>query len=326
MNTTGTMSAVSKRGRWRLLQWLVVAAILFFWGRAVWLNRGVLAAYPWQISWPALLFSFVVLAVQALLLATLWRRILALTGVRLPWRQGAALWLQAQIARYVPGGVWEVAARVLMGRRLGVSGRVMSATYGLELGLQMLSGSIFFLAALALRSEGLPARYLVAGSILALAALAALAPPIFNRLMNWGLRLLRRPAAQVSATYPDMLGLFGGYVLAHFLSGLSFVLFMGGVTPLPPSQAPLLILAYVGAWLAGQVAVFVPTGIGVREGALSLILGARYPFVAISTVALLYRIWIAVRDLVTALYGRWLDREVANSPDGAPAGYVQHDA
>ncbi len=314
-----------KKHLWRIVQWLFMLAILFFWGRAIWRNWDVLRAYPWRVSWIGLVLSFGALVLQALLLAALWRRVLTLMGVPLTWRQGNALWLQAQIARYVPGGVWEVAARVVMGRRLGVSGRVMSAVYGLELGLQMLSGGVFLLGALALRVERLRTTHLVLASAAALALLATLAPPVFNRLVNWGLRILRRPAVQVEATYSDIQRLFGGYLLAHLLSGLSFVLFLYGVEPVAWSQVPLLVLAYAGAWLAGQVAVFVPTGIGVREGALSLILGARYAFVTISTVALMYRIWIALRDLLIAFYGKWLDRNPLGPQDAGPLGHVRDD-
>ncbi len=307
------MGLMTKKHLWRALQWLLVLTICFFWGRTIWRNWDVLAAYPWRVSWFGLAASFAALAAQALLLAALWRKALALTGVELAWREGNALWLQAQIARYVPGGVWEVATRVLMGRRLGVSGRIMSAVYGLELALQVLSGGVFLLGALALRTDRPPTFYLVLAAAALLGLLVVLAPPVFNRLVGWGLRVLRRPAEQVAATYRDMLGLFGGYLLAHLLAGLSFVSFLRGLEPVAPAQVPLLTLAYVGAWVVGQVAVFVPTGIGVREGALGLILGGRYPFVAISTLALAYRVWVALRDLAAALYGKWLVRDSENS-------------
>jgi len=286
----------------------IVLSILFFWGRAVWINRNVLAEYPWRVSWIWLVLSFAFLAVQALLLAALWRRLMALTGVALPWRQGNALWLQSQLARYLPGGVWEVTARMLMGRQYGVGVLAMAAVYGLELGLQMLSAGVFLGVVLALRADQPPAGYLVLVAALLLASLLVLLPPIFNPLVRWGLRVLRRPAVPVAVTYRTSLGLFGAYILAHGLSGLGFVLFVRGVGPLAWLQAPLLASAYVGAWLAGQVAIFVPTGIGVREGALGLILGGHYPLVAMATLALGFRLLIAGRDLVMALYGKWLVR------------------
>ena len=299
---------MSKKFLWRAFQVFAIAVILYFWGRTVWNSRSVLKEYPWHLSWPWLMLSFVLLGVQALLLAALWLRLLALAGSPLPRRQGNALWLQSQLARYVPGGVWEVAARVVMGRRLGVGALVMGAVYGLELALQMLSAGVFFGAAMALRSRQPSTVYLILALALALVTLLVLMPPIFNPLVRWGLRVLKRPAVPVEVTYRTSLGLFGAYLLAHALSGLGFVFFLHGVGPLAWPDAPLLVSSYVGGWLAGQVAVFVPTGIGVREGALGMLLDGRYAFVAITALALGYRLLIALRDLVMALYGRWLDR------------------
>ena len=222
---------MSRKSLWRVLQWLAVLLILFFWGRVVRNNWSVLTGYPWHISPTWLALSLVILGTQALLLATLWRRLLALCGEALPRRQGDALWLQSQLARYLPGGVWEVATRVLMGRRLGIGALVMSAVYGLELALQILSAGVFFGAALALRSERPPTSYLVLIGVLVLASLLILLPPIFNPLVCWGLRVLRRPAVPVQVTYRASLGLFAAYMLAHALSGLGFVFFLRGVGP-----------------------------------------------------------------------------------------------
>jgi glycosyltransferase 2 family protein len=306
---------MSRKSLWRVLQWLAVLLILFFWGRAVRNNWSVLTGYPWHISPTWLVLSLVILGAQALLLAALWRRLLALCGEVLPRRQGDALWLQSQLARYLPGGVWEVATRVLMGRRLGIGALVMSAVYGLELTLQILSAGVFFGAALALRSERPPTSYLALIVVLVLASLLVLLPPIFNPLVRWGLRVLKRPAVPVQVTYRASLGLFAAYMLAHALSGLGFVSFLRGVGPLPWSEALQLALAYVGAWLVGQVAIFVPTGIGVREGALGLLLGNQYPLVAVATLALGFRLLIALRDLIMAFYGRWLDRHPSPPED-----------
>ena len=308
---------MSRKSLWRVLQWLAALLILFFWGRAVRNNWDVLAGYPWHISPTWLALSLAILGIQALLLAALWRRLLALCGETLPRRQGNALWLQSQLARYLPGGVWEVATRVVMGSRLGISALVMSAVYGLELALQILSAGVFLGATLALRAEQLPTSYLVLVAVLVLTSLLVLLPPVFNPLVHWGLRVLKRPAVSVQVTYRATLGLFGAYVLAHALSGLGFVFFLRGVGPLSWSQAPQLALAYVGAWLFGQVAVFVPTGIGVREGALGLLLGNSFPFVAITTLALGFRLLIALRDLVMAFYGKWLDRGPSSAEDQA---------
>ena len=97
-------------------------------------------------------------------------------------------------------------------------------------------------------------------------------------------------------------------VFAHFLKGLAYFFFARGLSPIPWSAAPLMISAFVGAWLIGYLAIFVPTGIGVREGALVLLLGPTFPFGLASVSGYGYRVWIAIRDLLGAALGAWMAR------------------
>lgn len=290
------------------LQAAIGLLILAFWAQALVRNWDRFAATSWHIAWPSLALALAVLLVQMLLLATIWWRALALTGVLIPWRRGIALWLQAQIARYLPGGVWDIAGRLALGQRVGVSRRAMSASVGLEMGLQVLSAALILVLSL-LFWPGTATAYLPLAVLVAAIALVTLTPPVFTRLVNRGLRLLGRPPLNLRLTYPDLMALFLARVLAHLLLGLGFVLFAQGLTPVPWSLAPLLAGAYVGAWLAGYLAVVAPTGIGVREGVLVLLLGGHLPFAAATAAALGYRAWIGLRDLLAALLGVWLARK-----------------
>lgn len=286
-----------------LLQIGAVVAILYFWGVALADNWQALISYPWRFSWLPLLLCLVVLMGQLLLIGTIWWRALALVGSSLPWRSGLSLWLQAQIARYLPGGIWDIAGRLVLGQRVGVDKRTMSASVGLEMGLQGASASIYMVIALLLRSDATHTYYLPLAVAITAATLLTLAPPIFSRLVNGGLRLLRRPPLAISLGYGDILLLFLARFFAHGLKGLAFLLFAQSLAPLPWSLAPLAISAYVGAWLIGYLAIFAPTGIGVREGVLVLLIGGHIPFSVITIAALGYRLAITVRDFLGALLG-----------------------
>jgi hypothetical protein len=142
-------------------------------------------------------------------------------------------------------------------------------------------------------------------------------PPVFVPLTNWGLRLLRRPPLEMRLTYPGMVGMFGLRLFGHLLLGISFVLFVYGLQPVTRTMLIPLASAYVGAWLIGVLAIFVPAGIGVREGALYWLLGGQFPLLPVATVALGFRLVISGRDLLVALYGRQSARSAAPK-DQAP--------
>lgn len=306
----------ARRARWKPLQSLLVLVILAFWARFLLNNWDQLASYPWRLSGLSLLLALAVLMVQILLVGTVWWRALALVGTRFTWRYGLAILLQAQLARYVPGGVWEYAGRYALSAPGGAGKRSMAASMGLEMALQVLSAAVFLAVALLLRQDALPASYLAMAGLIILGSVVFLSPPIFGRLVNLALRLLRRPALPLSIAYSDVTLLFLLALFAHALSGLGFVLFVNGLTPVDWSTAGLLASAFVGAWLIGYLAVFVPTGIGVREGALALLLGGVLPVTVTAAAALGYRVLIALRDLAAALAGMAMARRQAISPDG----------
>ena len=127
--------------------------------------------------------------------------------------------------------------------------------------------------------------------------------------------MLKREPLDIQATYGDMLVLFGARLLGHLMLGVGFVLFARGVTAVSWQQAPAMIASYVGAWLIGLLAFVVPMGIGVREGVLALLLQNRFPFGVIGVMALGYRTWILIRDLIAALIGVWLGKGLVSPPE-----------
>ncbi len=298
---------MSKRAR-SIFQGLIVLAILFFWGGAIAQNWREFITYPWAFSWPFFVLALVAASLEIVVALTIWWRALALTGVRIPWFLGMELFFQAQIARYLPGGVWDLVGRFVLGGQAGVGKRAMAASMGLEMGLQVLSGSLFLLAALMLRAQFAVQTYLLLGVLVFLGALVFLSPPLFSFFVNRGLKLLKKPPLELTLTYQDLFGLFLLRVAGHGLMGLGFYFTVQGLTSVALADAPLLITAFVGAWLIGYLAIVFPMGVGVREGALVLLTTGLLPFSVATAAVVGYRVIIALRDLLAAGIGVILAR------------------
>ncbi len=294
---------MSRRTGGRLAQVVIVLMILFFWGLALSKNWDQFITFPWQFSWFPIFLAFAVLMLQGFIVATVWWRALVLTGSAISWRLGVQLYFQAQIARYLPGGVWDMVGRMMLGSREGIGKRSMAASMGLEMGLQTLSGAVFLLAALILRTDMDVRMYLALGIAVMLGALIFLLPPVFTFFVNKGLKLINKEPLDMQLTYLDIFLLFLLRLFGHELMGLGFFLFTAGLTPLSLSQAPLIISAYVGAWLVGFLAPMAPMGIGVREGALVLLSSSVLPLGVATAVGVGYRLLITIRDLITAGIG-----------------------
>jgi len=307
---------MSRSRLFSLGQVLVVSLILFFWGRALAENWRTFVTYPWQFHWGYLLLSFGLLILEILTAASIWWRALALVGNRIPWLLGMQLFFRAQIARYLPGGVWDMVGRFVLGSQAGVGKRSMAASMGLEMGVQVLSGSMFLLLALALRSDLETRAYFGLGLGIVAGAMLFLSPPVFTFFVNTLLNLLKKPRLDMDLTYGGIFQLFLMRLFGHLLMGLGFACLVLGVSSTPVGQIPLLTAAFVGAWLIGYLAVFIPMGVGVREGMLVLLTGGFLPFSVATVAGVGYRLLIAIRDLAIAGAGVVLSRRFIRTGRG----------
>ena len=140
------------RRRWVVivLQTVVAAAIigaLAYLVRGAWDNAGdrIAGADPLDL---ALALGW--LAAYYLLFVVGWIWILAAWGIRLPYRDALQAEMVSMLAKYIPGGVWTPAARVVAVRRAGITDTslVLSSILA-EAGLSAVAGVLVFLVGLA---------------------------------------------------------------------------------------------------------------------------------------------------------------------------------
>jgi glycosyltransferase 2 family protein len=220
----------------------------------------------------------------------------------------------ANLGRYLPGKVWQMAGLAVLARREGMSATV-AATAGVL-------GQTFLLAAAGIWGAslllGLDEGRM--GVLLALALLAGFVvltaiPAALRRTLGLAFRLARIPPERIPAL-DALFGLrwLGLYLLLWGVYGAAFVLLVrglglaGGVMELGPP--------FAAAYLLGYVALFAPAGIGIREGFLIAFLRPGLGTAAVG-VAVLARVWMTVMELLPA--GVLAIREVFRTP-GAPDG------
>ena len=211
--------------------------------------------------------ALVVLAAYYLLFVVGWLRILAALGIRVPYSVALRAEMVSMLAKYVPGGVWTPAARVVALRRFGVRDTpLVVASIALEAGLSAVAGVVVFLASVPLVAD-------VDGPLLPLLAFGAvcaalLHPRLFRPLAT---RLLRPLGATdiPALRYRTALGLLAFYAATWPLGGVALFFLLRSVGGEPDVTAiPFLGgTSAVGAIVA-VLAVFAPSGLGVREASM----------------------------------------------------------
>jgi glycosyltransferase 2 family protein len=262
------------------------------------------------------------LAVYYLVFVLGWVWILAEWGVRLSYPAALRAEMISMLAKYIPGGIWAPAARVVAARRAGVTDvALVTSSMLLEAGLSAVAGVIVFVVGLPFVDEvNAPLAPLLAfGAVLAV----LVQPRVFRPLAGRVLRLFG-----YTKELPNMRGRTISMLLVFYagtwvIGGVALWLLLRsvGAHPEPASILYLGGTAAVGAIVA-VVFVFAPSGIGVREASMyGLLLAVATPGQALGAVAL-NRVALTAVEIIVLFVGGFLLRGVQEpaEPIELPSG------
>ena len=256
-----------------------------------------------RMSWPVVVAALVLTVGAPVCTLIGWRVLLADLGSPLPMAPAASVFFVGQLGKYVPGSVWTVLAQAEMGAKLHVPRRRMAVTGLLSIGLAILCGSLLGVVALPrlLARGSSPVTAWLVGVALVVGAVL-LWPPLLNRCVALGLRVLRREPLEHTLGGRAVLVTCAWFTAAWLSAGVGVAVLVHDLQ----SDATFTDLAvatvcgFALASAAGQLSVLVPAGVGVRDGVLALLLVTFMPVSAATAVVVVARFLAIVADLVVA--------------------------
>lgn len=268
---------------------LAVAGIVFV-GIKVWGYAGEIdLARLTPALWGTIAGLAIVYGCANLLLAFGWQSLLAQLG-----RQEDTFWCiraygLSQIAKYVPGNVFQFAGRQAMGMSRGISGWVLARSSLWELALLCISGSLFSVLVFPAFYPGYP----VSWAWILFLLLGASSVLLTGRVVG-------RYAAQALLMYLVFL----------VVSGAVFVVIIDLISAVSVAGFDFAFLAgaFVIAWLIGLVTPGAPAGVGVREAVLAIVLNNNFPMQDILIAVLLGRLVTVSGDVLFCIVAsrlRW---------------------
>ncbi len=305
--TSGNRPIWKKLLRWTV-QIIVLGAIAFFLTRAVVTNWQQIKSFQWQsINVWILLASFACLLVTQFYMIFLWRWNLVKLGAQINLSSAFRIFSLSYMGRYLPGKVWQMVGMVYLGHKEGVRAEAgVWAAILVEI-LAIISGILVTLVALLLEQKRLLSPLFTSlkmGAIspwwllLPLAiSLILIHPKILESCTNWLLRLFKRQPIKFGLSYSGVLGFFLLYILSWLMYGAAFYLFLLSVSPLPLSDISFVTGSFTASYVVGLLAIFVPGGLGVREGLLSLFLSGLMGSGVAVALSFAQRLWFTLAEL-----------------------------
>ncbi len=280
----------------RAIGWLLAIAILFFLARTLassW-DQVLASGFAFQFNLPLLLLSIALLVPARSFAVEAWRRILRALGDPISLRFALYAWFVSNLARFIPGNVFQLAAMMMLTERAGVSKINIVLSQAVYAAIALSVAALYGLTLLPI-----PSAYVqfIAVAFIALIVLFAL-PVVFQLLLNVSARLLRIARRNTEITSPRVTTTFWQNLVPPLcsvtmwtLNGIAFWLFVRSITEISWEAIPAFIGINAAAYFIGYVSFITPSGLGFREAALTFFLSAFFPAPLAVAIALLARLW-----------------------------------
>jgi len=224
------------------------------------------------------------------------------------------VYAKSWLGRYIPGGATWILGKIYFATKLGISKAKLGISSFLEGALQIIVVLISAAAMLAVdpHVQKLGRGWVWALLAAALAGLIVVYPAVFNRVVTFGYKLIRKQGLD-GEHLPDNATIGKGilaFLVSSVLSGLSFYFVAAAVDPALPLDSVLFVIGASNlASALSMLAFFAPAGLGVREGVqLTMLLLVMRPEQALVATVLM-RLWSIVMD--AGFVGlAWLGRRV----------------
>jgi len=238
-------------------------------------------------------------------LVGLWARSMAWWGTTVRLVPALRVFAAANLARYIPGGVWQIASLTAMSASSGlpivavasaaVFQQIVLAGVGLILGLS------FAPATRLGESWQVSPPLVLAATVAAVAGLVLLLPPATRKVDAW---LSRR--GRIAFTLPTVRRRDVASYVALTAAGwvgyaIAFVLFAHGILDPVPVHPVVLGASFVLSYVAGILAVFAPSGLIVREAALVALLAPALGGEQALALSIASRLWLTLIDAGVSL-------------------------
>ena len=284
-----------------LAKYSVAVLILYFIASYVLRNLDQISFTDLRFDFSSLTLSVVFLLVYILGNALTWHFITVKAGIGLSLAQALKLWVYSLAAKYVPGKVLSFSILILSYKAAGASVKKISLCLFLESACAVLANVFVMLLAFLMTDLGEFEGYKPLAVVVTVCLLLILHPRVLQPLANLGLKVLRQEPVDLAIPYASVLLATLQYILAFLMLGVGLCFFMASFYEVQIEHFLYITGSVALAGLIGQFALFVPSGLGVREGVLVLMLSRLMPHPMAGLVSILSRLWITVGEMIVVL-------------------------
>lgn len=300
------------------LRWIILGGTLFFLITAFKNNwQEVAAIRIATLGWLTLAIALSVTLLAHIWSGWVWTWMLEEFNQTVNIAQFVRVYLQTNIAKYLPGNVWHYYGRISAAKTAGIP--ISIATLSVLLEPLLMAAAAIVLASLGIQSAIAPSQKYI--QLLLVFVFAGVLLVIHPHWLNLAIRVLShiKLRANTSTNTGDLVScqinrypwrpLLGelGFV---GLRGTGFLLTLQALIPLSSERIPLIFSAFSLAWVLGLIIPGAPGGLGVFEVTAIALLQHSFPIGAVIGAIALYRFISLIAEAMGAGLA-WLYEKVS---------------
>ncbi|MGM9979566.1 MAG: lysylphosphatidylglycerol synthase transmembrane domain-containing protein [Clostridium sp.] len=249
-----------------------------------------------KIGW--FIISIIMYAIVFLLTGYNWSYLLWKMDSKLGKMDYLDIHMTSALARYIPGGIWNIVGKAYMCTNKGVEKRATTISMILEYVFQIISSSLFLLFFIPiLFANNNNSFWIVASAGLLIILTVIFIPNIIKVGIKVIGKVFKDDTSEINLEKKYVYNVLGRYVGVWLLTGIGLIILVIAFSKVEILQGIYLILSYPISWVIGFLSPS-PNGMGIREGVLGVLLGNSYNYQLILLITLTSRIWTILGEIV----------------------------
>lgn len=289
----------------KILPFIIVAVTVFFFARALGRNWGEVQQISFTPNLNSVIGTFC-FVVSVLVSGILWARILnkLVQDNHIKWLDGVRIHTASWLLKYIPGQAGSYINKLTWGTKKGYSKKVLTNSFIYENALLLFASIIIsvpvVLTALSSRFTG--NLTLFAPLLIAAPLAVVLHQNTFFKVTNFIFKKLKNQTISKDLFLrTEQIALLQlEFLVPRILTGVGFVWIASSLVSVAPADYVPLAVIYILAGVVGLLAIFVPSGLGVREAVIVLLASAYMTPAQAVVVSIAARFYATIADLLLA--------------------------
>lgn len=249
----------------------------------------------------------------------LWGEIISrLSRKKVATKEAIRVHFSSWLLKYVPGQAGSLINKLAWGKKEKIDGKLVTASFIYENTFLLLASTVPTIPILLL---GLSSKFFKDASlflpllIVAPFVLFLTVPKFFNATINKTFKILgkKEVAKKDLLNMSENLSYFIKFIGPRIVNGAAFVFVAISLFHVEPKNYIVFAAVYVLAGIIGILAIFVPSGLGIREAVIVLFLSAYMPAEQAIIISVVARLYATVADLFIAATYFWLNKGIARA-------------